>query len=62
MEEGESAVWILVHPDRGLDVVVSDRGGGDLQDPSFVAHGVVVRDHALCVQAQDLVDLVGRRR
>ena len=62
MEEGECAVWILVHPDRGLDVVVSDRAGGDLQEPSFVAHGVVVRDHALCVQAQDLVDLIGRRR
>ena len=59
MEEGEGSVWILVDPDPGLDVVVSGWGGGDLEDAPFVAHGVVAGDCALCVQAEDVVDLVG---
>ena len=59
MEEGEGSVWILVDPDPGLDVVVSGWGGGDLEDAPFVAHGVVAGDYALCVQAEDVVDLVG---
>ena len=59
VEEGEGSVWILVDPDPGLDVVVSGRGGGDLEDAPFVAHGVVAGDCALCVQAEDVVDLVG---
>ena len=30
-------------PDRGLDVVVSGWGGGDLEDAPFVAVGTVKR-------------------
>ena len=46
-------------PDRGLDVVVSGRGGGDLEDAPFVAHGVVAGDRALCAATEDVVDLAG---
>ena len=60
MEEGEGAVWILVHADGGLDVVRSGRAGGDLEDPSFVAHGVVVSDHTLFLTTEDVIGLLGR--
>ncbi len=43
VEEGEGSVWILMDPDRGLDVVVSGWGGGDLEDAPFVAVGTVKR-------------------
>ena len=43
VEEGEDSVWILMDPDRGLDVVVSGWGGGDLEDAPFVAVGTVKR-------------------
>ena len=59
MEEGEGSVRILMDPDRGLDVVVSGRGGGDLEDAPFVAHGVVAGDRALCAATEDVVDLAG---
>ena len=63
VEEGEGAVWILVHADGGLDVVRSGRAGGDLEDPSFVAHGVVVSDHTLFLTTEDVIlnPAVGRR-
>ena len=59
VEEGEGSVRILMDPDRGLDVVVSGRGGGDLEDAPFVAHGVVAGDRALCAATEDVVDLAG---
>ena len=43
VEEGEGSVWILMDPDRGLDVVVSGWGGGDLEDAPFVAVETVKR-------------------
>ena len=43
VEEGEGSVWILMDPDRGLDVVVSGWGGGDLEDAPSVAVGTVKR-------------------
>ena len=56
MEDGERAVGILVHPDRGLDVVAAVAVGGELEDPALVAHGVVVRDGALLLDAEDIVE------
>ena len=59
VEDGEGAVGILVHPDLRLDVVRTIGPGGELQDPLGVAHGVVAPDHALGMQAEDVVDLAG---
>ena len=60
VEEGECSIRILMDPDRGLDVVVSGRGGGgDLEDAPFVAHGVVAGDRAVCAATEDVVDLAG---
>ena len=56
MEDGQRAVGILVHPDRGLDVVAAMAVGGELQEPALVAHGVVVRDGALLLDAEDIVE------
>ena len=42
VEDGQRSVWILVHPDRGLDVVAAVAVSGELQDLALVAHGVVV--------------------
>ena len=55
VEEGKGSVWILEHPDPCLDVVVAVSIGWDLQAQPAVAHGVVVADGALCVDAEDLV-------
>ena len=54
MEDGEMAVGVLVHPDPRLDEVMADRARRDLQDQALVAHGVVVADGALLVDAQDV--------
>ena len=35
MEDGQRAVGILVHPDRGLDVVAAMAVGGELQEPAL---------------------------
>ena len=56
------SVGILVHPDACLDVVWAVGHGGELQDPFAAAHGVVARDRAFCMQAEDVVDLVGPDR
>ena len=56
VEDGERAVGILVHPDRGLDVVAAMAVGGELQEPALVAHGVVVSDGALLLDAEDIVE------
>jgi len=55
-EEGEGSVWILVHPDPCLDVVVAMAVGRDLRAQPAVAHRIVVADDALCVDAEDLVE------
>ena len=44
---------------RSASSLVRSRAGGELEDASAVAHGVVAADDALCVEAQDVVDLVG---
>ena len=59
VEDGEGAVRVLVDPDVCLDVVGPVGSGGDLEGSLAVAHGVVVCDGALCMQAEDVVDLVG---
>ena len=41
MESREGSVGVLVDPDARLDVVGTLRPGGELEDPSAVAHGVV---------------------
>ena len=56
VEEGECAVGILVHPDPCLDVVVSMAVGWDLQGQPAIAHGVVVADDTVCVDAEDVVE------
>ena len=55
MEDGERAVGILVHPDPGLDVVAAMAGGGICR-AQRVAHGVVVADGALLLDAEDIVE------
>ena len=59
MEEGEGSVGIFMHADPCLDVMGPGGSGGDLQDPIAVSHGVVVCDGALCLDAEDVVDLAG---
>ena len=41
-------------PDLGLDVVAAVAVGRELQAESAIAHGVVVGDGALCVDAEDV--------
>ena len=45
-----------MHPDRGLDVVAAVAVGGELEHPALVAHGVVVSDGALLLDAEDIVE------
>ena len=59
MEDGERAVGVLVDPDLGLDVMMAVAVGGDLQRPALVAHGVVVADGAVLVDAEDVVERAG---
>ena len=56
VEDGQVAVGIFVHPDLRLDVVVAVAIGGDLQRAVLVAHGVVARDDAVLLGAEDVLE------
>ena len=48
------AVGIFMHPHARLDVVMAVAVGWDLQAQALVAHGVVIADDALLLNAQDV--------
>ena len=55
------AVAVFVDPGPGLDVVVAVPVLGDLQDEPMEAHRVVVADGALLLDAEDVVQVAGKR-
>ena len=60
VEDGQVAVGIFVHPDLRLDVVVAVAIGRDLQRAVLVAHGVVARDDAVLLGAEDVLERAGK--
>ena len=48
-----------MHPDPRLDVVVAMAVGRELQAEPAIAHGVVVGDGALLLDAEDVVERAG---
>ena len=59
VEHGQASVRVFVDPDFGLDVVVAVTVGGDLERQAVVAHGVVIADDALVLEAKDVRQIAG---
>src|SRR5690606_27088624 len=59
VEDGEAGIGVLVHAHGGLDEVIAVRLLRDLEAESAIAHAVVVADHALGLQAEDLGEVAG---
>jgi hypothetical protein len=61
VEDGEMAARVLVDPDLGLDVVVAVPDLGSFRGHPLVSRGVVASDGALALDAEDIVEVTGKR-
>gem|GEM_PF-4716114 len=61
MEDRQRLVRVVVNADPGFDVVVAMLILGDLQGEVFEAHGVVVADNTVFLNAQHIGEVPGER-
>ena len=53
MKDGQAAIRVFVDPDARLDVVMAVAILWNLQRPVAIAHGIVIADDAILVDAEE---------
>ena len=59
MKDGQAAIRVFVDPDARLDVVMAVAILWNLQHPVAIAHGIVIADDAILVDAEDVPQVTG---